>query len=105
MLLATPAIALESDELSEGAAEVHNGTIEHHEDKERKDEDHRDDCQPVLDCRPAPALGSRGAIAQSALEILQVLIVRLIVDLGVRHSFKSLLRVQDSQGTARQRLQ
>ena len=56
--LAAPAIALESDELREGAAEVHNGTIEHHEDKEREDEDHRDDRQPVLDRRPAPALGS-----------------------------------------------
>ena len=105
MLLATPAIALEGDELSESAAEVHNGTIEHHEDHEREDEHHRDDRQPVLDCRPAPAFGSLVAIAQAALEIVQVLIVRLMVDLGVWHSFRSLLQAQDSQDSVHHRLQ
>ena len=50
-----PAVALEGDELDEPAAEVFDGAVDHHENQEREDEDHRDDRKPVLDGRPASA--------------------------------------------------
>ena len=84
MFLASPAIALEGDELSEGATEILDGTVDHHENQEREGEDYRDDRKPILDGRQATPLLSLALVY--ILEPVFDVRPRVVVSLVFRHA-------------------
>ena len=89
MLLACPAIALESDEFSEGAAEIHYRAVDHQKDEQCEKKDYGRDRQAVLDAGPPRVVRRRLVnILEAALNICHE-IVLAIVDRFIRHASRS----------------
>ena len=72
VLFAGPTIALERDELNEGAAKIYDPPVHDQEAKQGEHQNYGDHCEPVFYSRPAPFPGSG---------------VRILVDVTVSASY------------------
>ena len=90
MLLASPAIALEGNELSEGAAIIFDPSVHEQEAQQSEHQNYGENREPVLDGCPAPALPRRLVdIRVAAADVgPAVIVLPAFIEFRLRHDMQ-----------------